>query len=77
MDDSHAGEYTCTPYNDLGTDGPSPRMNVIVQRAPVFTVTPHMLYLRKVGDTVAMPCDAIDGEGVDRPNIAWYRVSIL
>lgn len=76
VDDSHAGEYTCTPYNDLGTNGPSPRMHVIVQRAPVFTITPHSLYLKKVGDTVVMHCDAVENEGVERPTIAWYRVSV-
>ncbi|XP_065211981.1 protein borderless isoform X2 [Planococcus citri] len=75
VDDSHGGEYTCTPYNDLGTNGPSPRMTVIVQRAPVFTVTPHILYLRKIGDTVVMQCDAVDGEGFDKPNLAWRRTN--
>lgn len=52
-------------------------MSVIVQRAPIFTITPHILYLRKIGDTVVMHCDAIDGEGLDKPNLAWSRVSWL
>ena len=77
VDDSHAGEYSCTPYNDLGTNGPSPRMQVIVQKAPVFTLIPHMLYIRKVGETVIMPCDALEGEGIERPAISWHKVNIL
>lgn len=47
---------------------------MIVQKAPVFTVTPHILYLRKIGESVEMPCDAIDGEGVYQPSVSWSKV---
>ncbi|VEN49372.1 unnamed protein product [Callosobruchus maculatus] len=73
VDESHAGAYTCTPYNDLGTEGPSTNMHVLVQRPPVFVRTPHNLYLRKLGESVEMPCDARDGEDGHRPLIVWYK----
>lgn len=76
VDESHSGYYTCTPYNDLGTEGPSPNIHVIVQRPPVFVLTPQHLYLRKLGETLELPCDARDGENEHRPIIVWYRVII-
>lgn len=78
MDESHAGNYTCTPFNDLGTDGPSTVMTVIVQRPPVFSLTPHNLYLKRRGDSVFMPCDAWNG-GSDKykPSISWIKVSVI
>lgn len=75
VDESHNGQYACTPYNDLGTAGASPNINVVVRRPPVFTVKPHNLYLKKLGETVDMHCDAIDGDGVHKPIIKWSRVS--
>ena len=51
-------------------------MYVIVQRSPVFTRTPHSLYLKKLGETVEIPCDAKDGENSHKPMIVWYKVSI-
>lgn len=74
MDESHAGEYTCTPFNALGTEGPSPPIHVVVRRPPVFTVTPQNLYLRKTGDSLEIPCDALDGDGTHRPTIVWFKV---
>ncbi|KAK7793696.1 hypothetical protein R5R35_014160 [Gryllus longicercus] len=73
VDESHGGHYTCTPINELGTQGPSSPTEVIVQRAPVFTVTPHNLYFRKSGDTLELPCDAVDGSDRHRPSIVWFR----
>ncbi|XP_017772996.1 PREDICTED: protein borderless isoform X2 [Nicrophorus vespilloides] len=73
VDESHTGHYSCTPYNDLGTEGPSPSIHVIVQRPPVFVVTPNPLYLRKLGETLEMPCDARDGENEHKPIIVWYK----
>ncbi|KAG8287966.1 hypothetical protein J6590_025304 [Homalodisca vitripennis] len=73
VDESHSGEYTCTPFNSLGTEGPSPPIHVVVQRPPVFTVTPQNLYLRKVGDSIEIPCDALDGDGTHRPTIVWFK----
>uniref|UniRef100_A0A8D8WF01 Protein turtle n=1 Tax=Cacopsylla melanoneura TaxID=428564 RepID=A0A8D8WF01_9HEMI len=71
VDESHAGEYTCTPYNDLGTEGPSAPIHVVVQRPPIFTITPHNLYLRKTGESIEIPCDALDGDKASRPTIIW------
>lgn len=76
VNESHSGRYTCTPMNNLGTEGPSPPMNVIVQRPPMFTIVPHNLYLRKPGETLEIPCDAVDGNDNHKPKIAWLRVSI-
>lgn len=73
VDESHGGDYVCTPFNDLGTDGPSPPIHVMVQRPPVFTLQPQNLYLRKIGDSLEMPCDALDGDGSHRPSIYWFK----
>lgn len=73
VNESHSGHYTCTPGNELGTAGPSPPINVIVQRPPMFTVVPHKLYQRKPGETIELPCDAVDGDDNHKPKIAWLR----
>ncbi|KAH0950984.1 hypothetical protein HN011_005222 [Eciton burchellii] len=73
VDETHSGSYSCTPYNTLGTEGPSPSITVIVQRPPVFTVTPQHLYMRKLGETLEIPCDARDGDDAHRPTIVWYK----
>uniref|UniRef100_T1PJJ1 Fibronectin type III n=1 Tax=Musca domestica TaxID=7370 RepID=T1PJJ1_MUSDO len=73
VDESHAGSYTCTPYNDLGTDGPSPVINVIVLRPPIFTITPKAIYIQKLGESVHMTCQAIDRDGSNHPSIEWKR----
>ncbi|XP_076238874.1 borderless isoform X2 [Calliopsis andreniformis] len=73
VDETHSGSYTCTPYNELGTEGPSPAITVIVQRPPVFTVRPQHLYIRKLGESLEIPCDARDGDQSHRPSIVWYK----
>ncbi|XP_075224945.1 borderless isoform X2 [Lycorma delicatula] len=73
VDESHGGDYVCTPFNELGTEGPSPPIHVIIQRPPVFTLTPQNLYLRKKGDSLEIPCDALDGDGTHRPTIHWFK----
>ncbi|XP_076629523.1 borderless isoform X2 [Colletes latitarsis] len=73
VDETHSGSYTCTPYNELGTEGPSPTITVVVQRPPIFTVTPQHLYIRKLGETLEIPCDARDGDQAHRPSIVWYK----
>lgn len=103
VDETHSGSYTCTPYNELGTEGPSPSITVasdqlffmpldyisfrsltrrnkfeqIVQRPPVFTVTPQHLYIRKLGENLEIPCDAKDGDQSHRPSIVWYKVNLF
>ncbi|XP_076655189.1 borderless isoform X2 [Halictus rubicundus] len=73
VDDTHSGSYTCTPYNELGTEGPSPTISVIVQSPPVFTLTPQPVYLRKLGDSLEMPCAATDKNESHQPSIVWYK----
>ncbi|EDW77650.2 uncharacterized protein Dwil_GK24612 [Drosophila willistoni] len=73
VDENHAGSYTCTPYNDLGTDGPSPIISVIVLRPPIFSVTPKTIYIQKLGEAAELPCEAIDRDGNNRPSIVWSR----
>lgn len=73
VEESHGGEYTCTPTNEIGSEGASEPIHVVVQHPPVFTLTPHNIYLRKPGDSIHMVCDALDGE--TRPTIVWFKVS--
>ncbi|XP_070150036.1 protein borderless isoform X3 [Polyergus mexicanus] len=73
VDETHSGSYSCTPYNELGTEGPSPSITVIVQRPPIFTVTPQHLYMRKLGDVLEIPCQAKDGDDSRQPTIVWYK----
>lgn len=63
VDESHAGRYSCTPYNELGTEGPSPLIRVFVQHPPVFTLKPKPIYVHKLGDTATFQCDATDQDG--------------
>lgn len=51
-------------------------MMQVVQRPPIFTVTPQRLYMRKLGETLEIPCDARDGDQSQRPAIVWFKVSI-
>lgn len=73
VDESHNGRYSCTPYNDLGTDGPSPLIQVIVQRPPQFTLKPKPIYMTKLGEAITMACDATDRDGSHRALIQWTR----
>ncbi|KAL3267564.1 hypothetical protein HHI36_011683 [Cryptolaemus montrouzieri] len=73
VDESHNGRYTCTPFNKLGTQGPSPPMNVVVQKPPVFVASPNNMYIRKLGEPIEIPCDARDGNNGHRPTVVWYK----
>ncbi|KAF0758440.1 protein borderless-like isoform X1, partial [Aphis craccivora] len=72
VEKEHGGKYTCTPFNDLGTEGPSTPMDVIVQHPPKLIVVPKVLYFRKLGDNITMPCEAehFDNRG---PAIVWQK----
>ncbi|XP_065214035.1 protein turtle isoform X3 [Planococcus citri] len=73
VNQNHQGRYTCTPYNAQGTQGSSGHMEVLVRKPPTFTVEPESHYLRKVGETVDMFCDAQEAEGTQKPKIEWQR----
>ncbi|KAL7045228.1 hypothetical protein ACKWTF_002178 [Chironomus riparius] len=74
VDDLHSGKYTCTPFNELGTDGPSSIINVIVQHPPEFTLKPKSVYIQKLNDSLTMHCSAHDKHtDEDRSLIAWTR----
>lgn len=74
VSDSDSGRYSCTPYNKLGTQGPSPIMKVIVQHPPEFTLKPKSIYVTKLGETVQLHCSARDSDtNDDRALIAWTR----
>lgn len=76
MREEHGGKYTCTPFNDLGTEGPSTPMDVIVQHPPKLIVVPKVLYFCKLGDNITMPCEA-ENSNNRVPAIVWQKVSIL
>lgn len=75
VDETHTGSYTCTPYNELGTDGPSPIIHVIVLRPPIFTQRPKQIYIHKLGEDVHFTCEAADRDGHHHPTVSWARVS--
>lgn len=66
--------FSCTPYNTLGTEGPSPIIKVIIQHPPEFTLKPKSVYIQKLGDSVTMHCSAKDKHtDDDRSLISWTR----
>jgi hypothetical protein len=71
----HGGKYTCTPFNDLGTEGPSTPMDVIVQHPPKLITVPKVVYFRNLGDNVTMPCEAERFDNKD-PAIVWQKVGL-
>ncbi|XP_072393694.1 protein turtle isoform X3 [Diabrotica undecimpunctata] len=73
VNENHQGRYTCTPYNAQGTQGSSGQMEVLVRKPPTFTIEPETMYQRKVGESVDMPCDAVEAEGTQKPGIQWQR----
>lgn len=75
MENEHGGKYTCTPFNDLGTEGPSTPMDVIVQHPPKLIVTPKVVYFCKLGDNITMPCEA-ENTGKIGPAIVWQKVGL-
>lgn len=74
VEDSHGGRYSCTPYNDLGTEGPSPIIQVNIEHPPQFTMKPKSIYIQKLGESVEMTCSAMDKNTKDdRKLIMWTR----
>lgn len=67
----HQGLYTCTPFNIHGSEGSSETMEVLVRKPPVFTIKPQRQYLRDIGDSVQIPCDAKQGNRNRKPKIEW------
>lgn len=76
ISDEHAGRYTCTPYNSLGTQGSSPIIHVIVQRPPTFKIKPKQIYITKLGEEVELHCEARDASNEHfKSPVEWIRVS--
>ena len=73
MDESHEGEYSCTPYNSLGSEGPSPGVRVRVQRPPALAARPQPLYVARLGATLTLPCAASARNHHDLPLVHWAR----
>uniref|UniRef100_G3UJP1 Protein turtle homolog A n=1 Tax=Loxodonta africana TaxID=9785 RepID=G3UJP1_LOXAF len=65
------GEYSCTPYNSLGTAGPSPVTRVLLKAPPAFTEQPKEEYFQEVGRELLIPCSA---RGDPPPIISWAKV---
>ncbi|KAJ1064330.1 hypothetical protein K5549_014744 [Capra hircus] len=65
------GEYSCTPYNSLGTAGPSPVTRVLLKAPPAFLERPKEEYFQEVGRELLIPCSA---RGDPSPTISWAKV---
>ncbi|KAI8422144.1 hypothetical protein MSG28_006055 [Choristoneura fumiferana] len=77
VDESHEGQYSCTAYNALGSEGPSPRVRVRVQRPPALLTRPQPLYLARLGQPLALPCAAAPQPHHAPPAVVWTRVSVV
>ncbi|KAH9514919.1 hypothetical protein Btru_021364 [Bulinus truncatus] len=71
VEEGDAGSYKCTPYNMMGSGSSSPRVQVIVRDPPQIVVSPQPLYIRNVGETVRMGCEAVGKPAV---SIQWIKV---
>lgn len=72
---SHTGKYTCTPYNELGTEGTSDIIDIIVQHPPEFIVKPKSVYIKRNGEDITINCTAktaID-EDTNHMIMEWKR----
>ncbi|XP_006861696.1 PREDICTED: protein turtle homolog A isoform X1 [Chrysochloris asiatica] len=65
------GEYSCTPYNSLGTAGPSPVTRVLLKAPPAFIERPKEEYFQEVGRELLIPCSA---QGDPPPTVSWTKV---
>lgn len=65
------GEYSCTPYNSLGTAGPSPVTRVLLKAPPAFLERPKEEYFQEVGRELLIPCFA---RGDPPPTVSWAKV---
>ncbi|KAM6218173.1 protein turtle homolog A isoform 2-T2 [Rhynchocyon petersi] len=65
------GEYSCTPYNSLGTAGPSSVTRVLLKAPPAFVERPKEEYFQEVGRELLIPCSA---RGDPPPTISWTKV---
>ncbi|XP_032515574.2 protein borderless isoform X1 [Danaus plexippus] len=73
VDESHEGMYSCTPYNVLGSAGPSAEVRVRVARPPALVVRPLPLYLVRLGATVTLPCAVAREPHHAPPAIHWIK----
>jgi len=71
---SHEGNYSCKPFNSLGSEGTSLPIQVLVKEPPKFNVTPDSIYQRKLGSTLEVPCSAEKLKDGTIPVITWQRV---
>ncbi|CAF4905415.1 unnamed protein product [Pieris macdunnoughi] len=73
VDESHEGVYSCTPYNTLGSAGPSAGVRVRVQRPPALAIRPRPLYLARLAGHITLPCVAEPQLAAVPPSLSWAR----
>ncbi|XP_072938896.1 protein borderless isoform X2 [Epargyreus clarus] len=73
VDESHEGQYSCTPYNALGSEGASGPVRVRVQRPPALAARPQPLYLARLGAALALPCAPAPDPLRAPPNVRWAK----
>ncbi|BFZ14426.1 hypothetical protein BsWGS_17465 [Bradybaena similaris] len=69
--DVDAGSYRCTPENAMGQGLSSSRVQVVVRDPPQITVSPQLLYIRTLGESVLMNCEAT---GTPAVSMLWIKV---
>ncbi|CAK8692716.1 unnamed protein product [Clavelina lepadiformis] len=66
------GQYTCTPFNNIGSLGASNPTRLIVRNFPDFVIRPTKTVKVSVGSKLEVPCS---GKGDPPPNISWRKIS--
>jgi len=72
---THEGNYTCEPFNLLGSEETSLPIQVLVKEPPKFNITPDSIYEREFQSTLEIPCSAQKLKDGTIPVISWRRVS--
>ncbi|XP_062895204.1 protein turtle homolog A [Mobula hypostoma] len=71
VDSTALRNYSCTPYNSLGTMGSSTSTHIVLKDPPKFVKRPARHYQEEVGQELRIGCQA---SGDPQPRISWRKV---